>query len=105
MNRKNAPEAKLPETFHLLDMGELAQYVNRHPQLIRKYYSDGVLPEPKHRIRHGKRTTRRFTIAEANEIKRIFDNMKWGTLAKVRERSDKRRERAGISTKRKARKR
>lgn len=74
-------------SLHLLTMGELALYVNRHPQLLRKYYSEGILPEPAHRIQHNKKTTRRFTMQEAERIKYIFENARWGSFSPARKRS------------------
>lgn len=87
------PIAPLPKTFGLMDMTQLAEYVGRHPTLLRKYYSQGILPEPKHRIAHATKTTRRFTIEEANAMKTLFDTMEWGTAAKIRTRSAKRKAR------------
>src|ERR1700722_11079597 len=55
----------IESTRHLLTMNELAEYVGRHPQQLRKYYAAGMLAEPKHRIIHDRKTTRRFTLKEA----------------------------------------
>ena len=65
-------------------MNELAEYVGRHPQQLRKYYAAGMLAEPKHRIIHDRKTTRRFTLQEAEQIRNDFENSKgkWGYFAK-----------------------
>ncbi|MGH7744215.1 MAG: hypothetical protein ACREQ5_05260 [Candidatus Dormibacteria bacterium] len=76
-------------THHLLTMAELAEYVGRHPQLLRQYYAEGLLPEPQFRQRNehlGRRasTTRRFTLHEAEAIKAIFASARYGTFARKR---------------------
>lgn len=70
----------------LLTMGELAKYVGRHPQIVRRYFAEGLLPEPAYRIKHARKTTRKFTLQEAEAVKREFDNVHWGTFAKRRRR-------------------
>jgi hypothetical protein len=66
----------------LITIEQLAQYVGRHPQLIRRYFADGALPEPEFRVQHKRKVTRRFTRAEAERIKKIFDDVRWGSFAR-----------------------
>jgi hypothetical protein len=70
--------------LHLLTLEELASFVGRHPVQLRKYYAAGMLPEPKYRIQHARKTTRRFTLQEAERIRKDFQDAKWGTFAKRR---------------------
>lgn len=76
---------KEDSSYHLLTLEELAEYVGRHPQIIRRYYAEGTLPEPAHMQKHKKKTTRRFTLSEAEHIKGLFDNAKWGFFARRKE--------------------
>jgi hypothetical protein len=73
------------ESMSLLSMEELAKYVGRHPQIVRKYFAEGLLPEPAHSVKFKRKTTRKFTLQEAERIKLIFDGVGWGTFAKKRE--------------------
>ncbi len=75
--------------IHLLTLDELATYVGRHPVQLRKYYAAGMLPEPKYRIVHARKTTRRFTIQEADRIRKDFQDAKWGTFAKRKRNAQK----------------
>ncbi len=74
-------------------MAQLAQFVDRHPQVLRERYGEGVLPEPRHMIRGQGRTTRRWTLQEAETIKKIFDEVKWGDFAIKRRRAKERKKR------------
>jgi len=83
--------ASLSGMFRLLNMVELAEHVGRHPQVIRKYYAAGVLPEPRHRIAHEFKTTRRWTLQEADAIAKLFDDVYWGKFAKIKRRRKRRK--------------
>lgn len=76
----------MSDNIRLLDMNQLADFVGRHPQVMRKHFSEGTLPEPRHRIKFGVKTTRRFTLEEARQIKVIIDNAHWGDFAAKRRR-------------------
>lgn len=65
----------------LLSLDELAKFVGRHPQLLRRYYAKGKLPDPVHTVKHTRKVTRKFTLQEAERIKILFDNVKWGTFS------------------------
>jgi len=80
---------KVPK--QLLTMNELAVFVGRHPARMRKYYAEGILPEPENRIEHDTRIMRRFTLAEAERLRYFFDHLEYGTLAKARRREVTRR--------------
>lgn len=80
---------KVPK--QLLTMNELADYVGRHPVRLRKYFAEGILPEPEHRTVHNARVTRRFTLAEADRLKIFFESVEYGTLAKARKRAQTRK--------------
>jgi hypothetical protein len=66
----------------LISMEQLAKYVGRHVQLLRRYFAEGALPEPEYRVQHKRKLIRRFTRAEADRVKAVFDNVGYGTIAK-----------------------
>ena len=101
MSERNRPvwlptlhEAPPPKSdnIKLLTMAELARYVGRCHQVLRERYSEGVLPEPRHMLRGKVKTSRRFTLQEADMIKKIFDDRKWGDFATKRRRAKARKE-------------
>ncbi len=67
-----------------MNLAQLAEYVQRHPQLIRERYMHGDLPEPAYSKFANGRTQRRWTLSEAEAIKVIFAHVKWGTFARKR---------------------
>lgn len=68
----------------LLSLEELAKFVDRHPQLLRRYFKEGLLPDPAHTVRHSRKVTRKFTLPEAERIKHEFDGVKWGSMQRKR---------------------
>lgn len=66
----------------LYTLEQVAQYCGKAYETLRTYYTfDGFLPDPEHTIKHGKKTTRKFTLDEMKEIKRILDGVQWGDLS------------------------
>jgi hypothetical protein len=59
---------------NFLTLAELAKFVGVSYQRIRELFGEGLLPEPKHRIKFKEKTTRRFTRQEAQQLKVLFDN-------------------------------
>lgn len=67
----------------LYTMRQLAEYCGKSYETIRTYYTfEGFLPDPEHTVRHGRKTTRLFTLEEMRRIKRRLDRVKWGSLSK-----------------------
>lgn len=66
----------------LYSLEQLAHYCGKSYETLRLYYTfDGFLPDPKHTIKYPRKTTRRFTLEEMEEIKIILDSVEKGDLA------------------------
>jgi hypothetical protein len=59
---------------HLLTSEELAEYCKISYQYLRYCFAKGVLPEPENLTRFKNRTTRRFTMKEAANYRKIFSD-------------------------------
>jgi DNA-binding transcriptional MerR regulator len=77
--------------MHLYTLDEVAEYVGRTPQLLRLYYSQGLLPDPKTVAGSAKKKIRKFTLDEANQLKNFFASVKKNSLIAKRKRADRRR--------------
>ena len=87
----------MPQQHEMLyTMRQLSHHCGRSLQLIREYYADGVLPDPRYTKKHdttqfGKiRKTRKFTMLEMDQIKNFFDSVKRGTIKTVKKRAERR---------------
>ncbi len=78
---------------HLLSLSQVAKHCGRSTQLLRKYYAEGVLPEPASAEKYGGgRTLRRFTLQEADRLKLEFDNAHYGTFARKKKNAQQSRQ-------------
>ena len=75
----------------LYTMRQLAVHCDRSLQLLREYYSNGILPDPKYTIVHDTRRERRFTYIEMEQIKTFFSGVKRGTVQTVKARAERRK--------------
>jgi hypothetical protein len=99
-NRKSTRRARIfvehPDPGHLYDLAEVASYVGRTTQLLRVYYGQKLLPEPKHSIKGIKKTTRKFTLDEMKMLKSFFARIGYGSISKARTYKKRREELAEI---------
>ena len=75
----------------LYTMPQLAQHCERSLQLLREYYSQGILPDPKYTIVNKTRKERRFTLQEMEQINTFFASVKRGTVQTVKARAERRK--------------
>lgn len=75
-----------PHPDHLYTLEEVAVYAGRSYFLLRMYYAQGLLPEPKSSVSHAKKTTRKFTLTEATQIKNFFRTIGHGSIRRAKER-------------------
>lgn len=75
----------------LYTLPQLAKHCNRHIQLLREYYANGILPDPKHTTINKSRRERRFTLQEMDQVKAFFDSVKRGTIKTVKLRAERRK--------------
>jgi hypothetical protein len=67
----------------LFTLEEVAEFCGRTHQLLRHYYSQGLLPEPKHSIKGARKTARKFTIDESKQLRAFFLTQK-NAIEKIR---------------------
>lgn len=65
-------------TSQMYTMAQLAAYCNRSLAVVRKHYRDRRLPDPMHTIKHDRKTTRLYTLAECKAIKAFFESQQPG---------------------------
>lgn len=83
------------QTEKLYTLSEVATYCGRSLQLLREYYADGILPDPKF-TRPFKRGVvvgkdRRFTQREMDQIRDFFESIKRGTVKVIKKRAERRK--------------
>jgi hypothetical protein len=76
---------------HLYSLAEVASYSGRSLQLLRMYYSQGLLPDPKHTKVFKTKKMRKFTLAEAKQIKNFFASVKRNSLKPIKNRAAERK--------------
>lgn len=77
-----AEQQQMSDTM-LYTLEQAAHYCGKAYETLRTYYTfDGFLPDPMNTVKHGKKTTRKFTREELDELKHILDSVTWGDLAR-----------------------
>ena len=82
--RSNKPSSD--NVSQMYTMAELAKYCDRSLAVLRKHYRDRRLPDPKYTIKHDRKTTRLYTLAECKAIKAFFESQTPGPPRKIRRR-------------------
>ena len=82
---------KPQQTEMLYTMRQLADHCGRHVQLVREYFADGILPDPKYTVINPHRKERRFTLHEMDQIKNFFAGVKRGNVQAIRKRAERRK--------------
>lgn len=80
--RNNKPSSD--NVSQMYTMAELAKYCDRSLAVLRKHYKDRRLPDPAHTIKHDRKTTRLYTLAECKAIKAFFESQQPGGVRKKR---------------------
>jgi hypothetical protein len=75
----------------LYSMAEVAAFVGRSLQLLRRYYGLGLLPEPKYIRSFRTKRYRRWTYEEAVELRDFFGSVRKGTLTPLKKHAARRR--------------
>lgn len=71
------------QTEMLYTLKQMAQYCGKAYETIRTYYTfPGFLPDPEHTVRHGRKTTRMYTLSEMDKMKKLLNNIEWGDISK-----------------------
>ena len=77
-----------PHPDHLYSLEEVAVYAGRSYFLLRMYYAQKLLPEPKSSVTHATKTTRKFTLNEAKQIRAFFRSIGHGSIRLIKERQE-----------------
>lgn len=69
-----------PPRPQMYSMAEVARFVGRSYAHVRRLYSVGIPPEPRHSKKHGEYRERRWTKEEVISLNRWFKSVERGSL-------------------------